>query len=252
MAIMTPLDSHWFVIPLNPFFCSALQSAVGFAFGLFSVPLLMLSGLSVQKAVFLVALASALQSSMIVIKLRHAFRWREVWLMSLATVLTLPLGIWLLRLLAGHEKRVIRLWIGGILLVVVLLQLCLLVRPRERLHWGWDLLAAALGGILSGLLSIGGPPIVLWTHAHRWSNEKIRVILPALGLPVVPFKLVMFLATFGPSILPSLGEAVIYVPAIWAGVELGHAVGSRLPAAHLRVLAYVLLIFLCLSTMFGP
>jgi uncharacterized protein len=133
----------------------------------------------------------------------------------------------------------------------VLVQWALRIRPRDRLARGWGLLAAAFTGVLTGMLNMGGPPIVLWAHAHRWSTDRIRVIVPALTLPLVPFQVALYLLSFGWGILPRPGRGAIYLAVVMIGFLAGDVVGRRIPASHFRLIAYGLLVLVCLSSMFG-
>ena len=135
---------------------------------------------------------------------------------------------------------------------MLLLQWLWRVKPRDVLARGWGFLAAACSGVLAGFANIGGPPLILWIHSQKWSNERNRVTIPAMSLPLVPFQFAMLLAAFGRSILPSAAQLMVLVPAVAAGSMVGLALGPRLSGPWLRTVAYVLLTITCLTCILGP
>ena len=233
------------------FFCSALQSAVGFAFTLFGTPLLLMAGLPLPDVVMLALLASTLQKLLITTHLRGEFSFRALLPMVIVMITALPLGIAALKILAGVDKHLVKQWIGVLILGVVLLQWLLRIPPREKVASGWGFLAAFFSGFLSGLANIGGPPLVLWAHAHSWTNARIRVIIPAIALPTVPIQFVMMLYAFGLTPMPPVRSALVFIPVVVAGAWAGHKIGKRIKVDVLRVTANILLILTSLLAVFS-
>ena len=229
-------------------FCSVLQGTVGFAFSLFAVPALLFTGLALPEAVMLALLAGSVQRLLTVSKLRGSVDWRHLFPLIAVGLLAVPLGILLLHRLADTDKSTMRLVLGMLILLALALQWASRIKPRPHVHWAWGVLAAICSGVLSGLANIGGPPIVLWVHAHDWPNEKIRVTTLAFSLPMVPFQFAMLLLSYGPSILPPLAPSLLWLPTVLAGTALGIVIGRLLPVNRLRLVAYVLLLILCGAT----
>ena len=232
------------------FFCSALQSAVGFAFTLFGTPLLLMAGLPLPDVVMLALLASTLQKLLITSHLRGEFSFRALLPMVMVMIMALPLGIAVLKIIAGVDKHLVKQWTGVLILLVVLAQWLLHIPPREKVAAGWGFLAAFFSGFLSGLANIGGPPLVLWAHAHAWTNARIRVIIPAIALPTVPIQFVMMLYAFGLAPMPPLSSALVFIPVVVAGTWIGHKIGKRIKVDVLRVTANILLILTSLFAIF--
>lgn len=77
--------------------CSALQSGVGFGFDLLALPLLVLLGVELPVALLVLLVTSTAQVLLTVHQLRDAVNWRELAPVILVSLLSMPLGIFLLR-----------------------------------------------------------------------------------------------------------------------------------------------------------
>jgi len=233
-------------------FCALLQSAIGFAFSLFAVPLmLMVTDRPLPEVVVLVILTSAVQRVMMLAQLHPHIPWRRSFPVMVASAVAMPLGVWLMGQLAQAEKALVRQIIGGIILLVLLIRWQRKTPPKERLQRRWGLIAGALSGVLSGLANIGGPPLVIWVHAQKLSSEALRVMISAISLPQVPIQMALILARFGLGVLPSLGHLAILCVVTAGGNLAGMAAGRRLNHDRLRVVATVLLVLICISAIFG-
>lgn len=234
------------------FLCGALQSMVGFAFALFALPALLSLGVPLPQSVALVTMGALSQMLLAVGHMRRFVLWRELAPLMAVAMLTTPIGILLMHQLSGQAGVRIRQVVGGIILVTVMGQWLLHPAPREHVAVGWGYLAAIISGILGGLIGAGGPPNVIWTHAHRWSNETYRVTPVALALPRVPVQVGLMLSVFGRSLLPVFVSGTLFVPFSILGAGLGLLVGSRLPIAWLRMAVFLLLGLFGVANVFRP
>lgn len=231
------------------FFSSVLQGAAGFGFGIFAVPLLVWAGLDLSTAVTLVAVVSLFQVSTGVIALHRHVRWREVVYASVLRITTLPLGVGLLYWLDGLDPALLKQVLGGVLLLIILLQL--LVRPpvRAQLHPGWRILAFSLSGLLMGMVSMGGPPGVLWVMAQRWQPKEVRAFLMTTFLVAIPPQLLLLYLAYGEAVNTSLRQGVLLAPVAIVAAWLGVRLGNILPDVWLRRLAYSLLFVTACSSL---
>ncbi len=146
------------------FAAALLRGFTGFGFGLAAVPLLSLALPPAKVVPFVVVL----QVIVGVAGLRQAWRlcdWRAVGALSPGLVLGIPIGV---AVLATSRPDMVRLVIGGLILASVLVLwrgFRLPPRPSGLITMGVGLTA----GIMSGLASMGGPPIVVYLMAlaHR-------------------------------------------------------------------------------------
>jgi uncharacterized membrane protein YfcA len=233
-------------------FCAFVQSAVGFAFSLFSnALLLLLGGFALPEVVMLSILGSTLQRLLMLSRMHPHVDWRQTLPMSGICLLALPVGIYMLKLFSRQSSGVVKFWLGIVILLILLVQKVWKVKPHQTLHRSWGVLAAAASGLLTGLANIGGPPLLLWVHAHDWSNGKMRVTLSAITTLMVPFQLVIMVATFSWGALPSVPQALMLVPAVGLGTALGMIAGERLSKQWLRHVAFGLLIVISIVCMAG-
>lgn len=233
-------------------FCAFVQSAVGFAFSLFSNTLLLFAGLALPEAVLLSTLGSTLQRALMIGSLWRHVAWRATLPLSAICASMLPVGILALRLCASLDIGRVKAGMGVLVLLTLAVQFAWQVHPRPRLHWAWGGLAAAGSGVLNGLANIGGPPLLLWVHAHDWPPERTRVTPMAITLLLVPFQLALMLSAFGRRVLPSAPQTAMLVPAILSGTVIGLAAGKRLSRARLRAVALGLLALIALAAIADP
>jgi hypothetical protein len=99
---------------------------------------------------------------------------------------------------------------------------------------------------------MGGPPIVLWVMAHRWSNEQTRVTLWAIFALMVMPTLVVLSLRFGVVVWEWAGLSLLFIPAVVVGAIPGIWLGNRIPKPLLRRIAIVLLMMIGLFAIGQP
>jgi uncharacterized membrane protein YfcA len=249
---MPPVISQYLLVSLILFLSSVVQGGVGFAAGLFGIPLLMLTGISLPDAVAISIVASAVQNFVAAWQLRREIDFRLATRPSLIRLATLPIGAWALSLLGPESKDLASQMVGVVVLAIVAVQSALRVEPQENLHPAWEWVAFSLGGFLLGLCGMGGPPMVLWVMAHNWSMNRARAFLYFLfvtGMP--PQALVMWLM-FGNEILGAMLLGLATLPAILAGLYLGLWLSRLMPDRLLRGLSWAVLVLIALSAIVMP
>lgn len=240
------------VLGLAVFLGSLLQAAVGFGFSLVVVPLLLSAGFGAPEAVSASVIAALGQRVFALRHLHRAVDWRTLWPMMLIGMLSLPLGVAALHHVSGMRQSVVRQVIGLCILVLILVQWLGKVEPRDSLAAGWGYLASFFAGLLSGFASIGGPPIVLWILAHRWSTERIRITVSAYTLAFVPLQVVLLGAVFGRTAFVGMGKAVVVMPLTLLGAWVGLRVGARFERPLLRTIVRLVLLVIVLSLIARP
>jgi len=228
-----------------------LQSAVGFGYALFATPVLVWIGLPLPNIVALVGTCSMIQSIIGIRKIHDAVPWR---LSLIATVVRLGgvvLGLFVLKKLLVLDQTSIELVIGGILCVLVAIQLIWRPQPVKAMHWLWAAIAFSTSGLLSGICGMGGPPLVLWSMAHDWSTQKTRGFLFAVFATALPLQISFMVFTFGPSILSSVALGFAFFPLVYLGTTFGLPIGNRMKKNTLRRLAYTLLLFIGVRAVVG-
>lgn len=231
---------------------STIQSASGFGFALFSVPLLLLIGCRSYEAIVLVSVAAAGHALVGVFLLRRHVNWARVLAMILIACAAQPFGVAVLGVLADQDRATVRRVFGAIVLLALVLQVALRVQPRERLP-AWVMVAALLAsGFMGGLSGMSGPPVVLWVMAHRWSNPESRATLWAYFGGTTPVQLALLWHEFGTPIIHAAGLSVALVPATIIGMLPGLWIGHRISKPKLRTVSVLILAAIALYAILSP
>ncbi|MBI1364691.1 MAG: TSUP family transporter [Alphaproteobacteria bacterium] len=156
-----------------------LQGAVGFGFGLVSMPLLALM-LGAQSAAAVIALCSASLSATMLIQNRKAVHFGEAAGLIGAAAFGVPVGV----LFLAHAPR--HAFLIGLGVFVAAFSLYSLARPTpfELKDRRWRFLAGFLGGVLGGAFNTAGPPVVIYGAMRRWPPERFLAVTQAFFLPI--------------------------------------------------------------------
>jgi uncharacterized membrane protein YfcA len=232
------------------FFAAAAQSAVGFGYALFATPLLLWVGLPLPSVIALVASCSALQAMIGAHRFRGVLPWRLSVTATAVRLVSLVVGLFMLKHLVALEPSRIRAAIGCVLCILVVIQICWKPRQTANMHWGWGGVAFLGSGFLAGICGMGGPPLVLWAMAHDWSTQKTRGFLFAVFATTLPVQIVLLTLTFGRAILWSVVVGMALLPLVYLGSHFGLTAGNRMSKERLKSAAYTLLIVIGASAVF--
>ena len=228
------------------------QGMVGFASGLVVVPVALMLGMTLPEAVVVNMVSAMVQN------VAGSWRlWSELELR--ATVrpivlrwLAMPVGIWALYQVGAMHQQQAKQIIGAVLLAILLVQWFWRVEPRQTIHAAWDWAAFLTSGVLLGFCSMGGPPIVLWVMAHKWSAARSRAFLFFVLLGgMLPQAGVMFWV-FGSQIHAATVLVLAGLPVVVLGSYFGLRVGEKLPKARLRRVTFAILLAIALYAIAGP
>lgn len=229
-----------------------IQSSSGFGFGLFAIPILLFFGFDLPTTVTMVVIGSAIQKVAAVKVLREHLEWRELIPFFLTGLVVLPLGVCTMAKLSAMDQTVVKQLIGAVVFLLLVLRWKGAIKPQEKVPRKWGYIAGFFSGFLNGLANIGGPPLVLWILAHKWSNQQMRVTVIAFSLLYVPFQLALMLLTFGTVILDPMLKAFLLCPTVLAGTWIGLKIGERISKEHLAVYMQVLLFLIAISAILKP
>lgn len=231
---------------------SVIQSAVGFASGLLGIPLLVFCGFSLPEATTINIVATSVQNATGAFQLRAELTWHDMLMPMLVRWSAIPLGVMALGYVDGYDQTVVKQTIGGLLLGVVLLLWLSRTESRERLALPWQLLAFSSSGFLMGLAAMGGGPIVLYVNSVHWSAAKSRAFLFFLSASGVPIAVAMLAMRFGTSLLPPTFAALLVLPVVMLGMNLGFRLGRRIDKRLFRQITFVLLVLIGASALLSP
>jgi len=219
-----------------------VQGTTGFGFGLTSMALLPLIILPQQANVLMTILATV-NSLIIAIYMRKHADWKLVGLFLSGAVFGLPIGVHLLRSLDEEMlKRVVGVTVTGAALCVMFF---------DRLHSRplSDFLApvaGSAGGVLSGVASIGGPPVILYSLLRRSDKETMKATLVTYFTMSGCVKTCMLI--WVGMMTPKFGlGGLLLSPVVYVGTHLGMRLFSRIPQKLFRRIVCGLLMVIGLS-----
>lgn len=161
-------------------------------------------------------------------------------------------GFALLPLIERLDQRVLQQVFGILLIVIICVQMFANIEPREHLHRGWGWLSFGSSGAMQGAIGIGGPPLVLWLMAKKWTHEKNRAFMFSLFLvSSFPHYILMYVR-YGEKIVQPTIVGIAAIPLILAGTAGGIWLGNRLDQKWVRGLTYGLLLFLVANMILDP
>jgi uncharacterized protein len=244
--------TQYAAVSLILFASSVVQGAVGFAAGLFGIPLLVVCGISFPDAVAISLVAAAPQNIIPAWQLRREIDFLGAVRPMLIRYALMPVGVWVLWLVGRENKDAASQLVGIIVLAIVAVQRAWRVEPQPSLHPAWEWLAFSMGGFLLGLCGMGGPAMVLWVLAHDWPMNRARAFLYyifATGLPVQALLLWLF---FGTEMLQAMLLSAAALPSVLAGLWLGLYLSRLVPDRVLRSLSLAMLVLIAVSAIVTP
>lgn len=229
------------------------QNTTGFAFGLLLLGLTGLMGIASVETVANVSSLLTLANAVVLVR-----RWPQLAPHLLAIVLGCSLlgvvaGVFFLSVIGAHERELLQLLLG---VTIVACSLLLVVRShaRQRIS-GWVSFScfAGISGIMGGLFSSAGPPLVYQLYRQPLSVQVIRDTLVVVfaanalarlgavlltqrfdqhsaylaleAMPVV-FGLTWFMRLRPPTISPQVLRWIVFALLLLSGVSLiARAVG---------------------------
>jgi uncharacterized membrane protein YfcA len=230
-----------------------IQGSVGFAFGLFSIPCVVLCGLPLEQAITLILTLVLVQTASATWRYRREIPWSDVIHLTAYRFAAIPLGVWLLVVMKSRcSPAQIKQFVGLMILLALTVQWRTRRKPRAEPRLVWTPIAGLASGLFAGLVGMGGPPLVLWLAARDWSTQRTRALLWTLFLLMVPWQLLVMYWQFRDPIPRSMLLAVFYMPVVFVGGWLGTNCGDRLTRTRLRTITYVLLLWIAVFSILDP
>ena len=226
----------WILILGAVLLAAFIRGLAGFGFALVLAPVLLL--ILNPAAVVVINLLLTLLSNIVVIVHSHArIEYKRVLPIALSSLLGIPLGVWIISVVAASTLKI---FVG-----TIIISFAVLVASGFRITFTGERLSSGLAGFFSGMLStstsLGGPPVVLFMQNQRWPKE---IIHPSLA------GYFMFLGLFSLGALSLSGKvhaetiitAASLAPALLAGTGLGMVVFQRVNARFFRALSVAIVI----------
>ncbi len=213
-----------------------VSTTVGFGLGLIAMPLL-LTVIPLETARPLMVLIGMTAQVFTVWRYRKGLRIGSLSLLAVAGVVGIPLGVYLLPLIPED----IALAALGVLIISYALY-ALIGPTLPQLRWpGWAVVAGFTSGVISGAYNAGGPPVVIYGDARRWTPVEFKSNLQSFFF----FKaIVLFVShvTAGNFTRTVFVDYLVVLPGIGLGLLLGFSLDNRIDAQLFRRLALFLLL----------
>ncbi len=232
-------------------FASYAQTVTGFAFGLIVMAgVVLLDLVPVATVAILISLLTLVNAGTALFRNADAVHWRLVLLCAASGWAMLSVGVWLLGYLSGERVMLLRLLLGG---AIVISSVMLVLRPsrRERpSHPVVFLLYAAVSGLMGGLFSTAGPPLVYHFHRQPLDHRVIRDTLLSIFAmnSAVRLCIVGVQGAIGAEVLLMAAKAA---PVVLLFTWLARRYPPRLSVTARQRIAFVLLFAAGISLM-GP
>jgi uncharacterized protein len=201
------------------------QSVTGFAFSLVLLGLVGMLELGPLADAANAASCLVIVNAVVYLRQRRPLLQRHLLVPTLASSLpAVVLGVFLLAWLSGNSVQLLRALLG---LAIVVSAMLLLFRARpleQRSSTASFVFYGSLGGVLGGLFSSSGPPLVYHMYRQPLKQEVLRQTLLVIFAcnALLRLAVVLFTGTFSSQALLLVVEAVPVVYAVtWWQVKHG-------------------------------
>jgi uncharacterized protein len=220
------------------FLATFARTALGFGDALIAMPLLALV-VPMKLASPVVALASALNAFLILVRDWKSLEVRQARSLIVIALCSIPFGAWLL---SEGDDRLLKAVLGTVVLGFGIWSLRNPAMPQLKSPW-WDLPFGLSAGILGGAYNTAGPPMVIYAALKRWPPDVFRVILQAYFLPA-GLVIVSLHGYHGRLTNDVLKTFALTLPPIAVAFIAGRRFADRIPEERFRKIVYIALLFL--------
>jgi uncharacterized membrane protein YfcA len=172
-----------------------IQSLTGFGFGLIVVSILTVFNLlPLTATAFLISALSIINSAELAVRNRSHIQTVAAKRILAAGLPFIVLGFALLEWLSTSQAGLLRTLLG---IFILLATLSLLIKKQKQAHESGAcsfVVSGALAGVLGGLYSTFGPPVVYQIYRQPWSIEQVKATLlcvfsitSLIRLLIIPF-----------------------------------------------------------------
>jgi hypothetical protein len=214
---------------------ACLQGFTGFGYSLMSLPLLALL-MPVRTAVPLLSVTSIFLNLLVFLRARRSADPRRIMPLIIAGTLSVPLGVWVL---GRTDEAVLEVAIGVLVALSALLYLAgFRVRlRRERLAM---VPVGILSGVLNGMTTFSGPPVILFLANQGTGKDAFRASL-ALYFLILNLVAVPVYAGGGFLTGDTLRTILVRFPAVAVGALAGIHLAGRVDETRFRRMSLLVL-----------
>lgn len=231
------LSMEYFIVLLGCALGSGLNIVCGFGLGVFCMMFFPYVMGNTMEAAALINIVAFTQAAIFCVKYRKYTNWKLLFVPILAYFLFSWLTV---RFASGLGNDTMRRLLGGFMLALSLYFFFIAKRIRLKPCTRNGIIAGGLGGVMSGLFSIGGPPIGLYFSAA--TEEKEVYLATIQSYYTLSNAYIICLRAAHGNITPHVLTAAIFaLTGMGLGSFLGNTIFKRLHADHLRKAMYAMM-----------
>lgn len=218
-----------------------VQTITGFAFGLIMMgAIAMLDLLPLADAAAVVGALTLVNAAQMVAKGWRHVAWRQWRIVVAFSLPTVVVGFELLHWLAAERLDALRLMLAGVI-VVASVQIVKAPKAGATLPGGASFAAAGVAsGLLGGLFSTGGPPVIYRFYTSPLPLPTIRETLVAIFALNASLRLALVIGA-GPRPPMSAWTGLLAIPVVMAATAAARRWPPPLSPQKLRLVAAMLL-----------
>ncbi|MXQ12114.1 TSUP family transporter [Microvirga makkahensis] len=218
------------------------QTLTGFAFGLITMGGVGLTGLlSLPDAAMIVSVLTLVNATQMLLKGWRDVAWDQCGLVMAASVPMLFLGYWLLEWLAGSHVDLLRLLLG-LVIVVSSMQLARKPEPLPAQSGNGSLLFfGGIAGLMGGMFSTAGPPLVYHFYRQPMPLVKVRETLVTVFALNAVFRIGLVTVS-GDFPSSSTLSGLVAVPAVMSATYAARRWPPPFSPAAMRRIVFILLL----------
>lgn len=223
-------------------FAAYTQTLTGFAFGLITMGGVGLTGLlSLPDAAMIVSVLTLVNATQMLLKGWRDVAWHQFGFVMMASIPMLFVGYGLLEWLAGSHVDLLRLLLG---LVIVVSSLQLARKPDplpEQSGNGSFLFFGGIAGLMGGLFSTAGPPLVYHLYRQPMPLTKVRETLVTVFALNAVFRIGIVVAS-GDIPSDSTLSGLVAIPAVMCATYAARRWPPPISPVALRRIVFLLLL----------
>ncbi|MEM6281230.1 MAG: sulfite exporter TauE/SafE family protein [Chloroflexota bacterium] len=235
------------ILLLIAFFGAFTQTVSGFGMGLIMMPGFA-SILGLETARPLVTLLGSTAQAVVMIRNRRSLTFGSL---GVLTVMGLG-GVWIgnrVIELGILPEAILKLGLAAIIIGYALYALLSPTMPHLKTdRWAWPV--GLMSGVLSGTYNTGGPPVVIYADARRWTPEMMRSNLS--GFFLTKGLMLMWVHFRSGNFTPQVMNLYyLGVPVLIVGMLIGFSLYGKINDVRFRQIVLILLLAMGVNILRG-